>query len=234
MLTEKENAGGVGGKGDGGLPGEGVGGFGELLEIGGVGGGGEEGEDAIGLKEIDGDRDGGTHLIDGAEGDAGVTRGEGFGAGCVHLGVGKVQRAECFAEEGSLLVLGLGERDGDLRAEDGDGQAGEAGSRAEVEQGGEAGGQGAGAEDGFEKVAAEDAFFIADGGEVGTCVPPLQKSEIGGELRRCLDVQGCTAGLGEELVEAGRYELIGYELIGHGERHAEIVERCDGDEGERA
>ena len=32
-----------------------------------------------------------------------------------------------------------------------------------------------GAEDGFEEVAAEDAFFVANGGQVGAGVPLLEE-----------------------------------------------------------
>ena len=38
-----------------------------------------------------------------------------------------------------------------------------------------------GAEDGFEEVAAENTFFVADGGEVGAGVPFLKECEIGCE-----------------------------------------------------
>ena len=76
----------------------------------------------------------------------------------------------------------------DFWPEEGDGEAGEAGPRSEVEQGLDAMGEGAGAEDGLEEVAAEDGLGVADGGEVGAGVPFLEKSEVGFKLCRGIDV----------------------------------------------
>jgi hypothetical protein len=84
---------------------------------------------------------------------------------------GEVKRADSFAKETSFFVLGFGESHGDLRAKEGDGQAGKAGSRAEVEEGLGVGAQMATGEETFSKVPADDLFRIADGGEIGPGVP---------------------------------------------------------------
>lgn len=175
---------------------------GERFEAGGVGGGGQDGEPAGGGEEPDGGGDGLLHVVDGAKGDTGEAFCQGFGAGCVNGDIGKMKGADGFAEEGRFLVLGLGEGDGDLRTEDGDGETGEAGAGAEVEEIGNVFRNKAGGEDGFEEVAAEDAFVIADGGEVGAGVPFLQEGEVGGEFYRLLFGDGWGAGLREEIVEA--------------------------------
>lgn len=172
------------------------------MEGEGVAGGSEEGEVPLRLEEGDSDGEGLCHLVDGAEGDAVVAVGEGFRAGGVHLGVREGEGADGFTKEGGFFVLRLGESDGELGAEDGDGQPGEAGAGAEVEEGGDAVGEGAGGEDGLEEVAAEDAFFITDGGEIGAGVPLLEEGEVGGELVQLLGGQRRAAGLFEELVEA--------------------------------
>ena len=62
-----------------------------------------------------------------------------------------------------------------------DGEAGESGSAAEVQQGfcwGEMGG----GEEAFAEVAADDLFGVADGGEVGAGVPLEEQVEVEGEL----------------------------------------------------
>lgn len=99
-----------------------------------VGCGGEEGEEALGFEEADGDGEGFRHLVYGAESDCGEAGGEGFGAFGVDADVGKVEGAGGFAEEGCFFVLGFGEGDGDLRAEDGDGKAGEACAGTQIEK----------------------------------------------------------------------------------------------------
>ena len=57
-----------------------------------------------------------------------------------------------------------------------------------------------GAEDGFEEMTAEDAFFVADGGEVGFGVPLLQEGQVGREFICGFVVEAWVAGFGEELV----------------------------------
>ena len=58
------------------------------------------------------------------------------------------------------------------------------------------------AEDGFEEVAAEDAFFVADCGEVGASVPLLQEREIRCESGAGLWIEGGVARCCQKLVEA--------------------------------
>jgi len=53
-------------------------------------------------------------------------------------------------------------------------------------------------------MAAEDALFVADGGEVGFGVPLLEEDEVRGEFFSGFGVEGWVAGFGEELVEAVR------------------------------
>ena len=95
---------------------------------------------------------------------------------------GEVQSADDLAQEGGFLVLGFGEGDGDLGAEEGYGEAWEAGSGAEVEQRRGVGVKVAGGEEAFAEVAADDLFGVADGGEVGTGVPLEEEVEVSGEL----------------------------------------------------
>jgi len=113
-----------------------------------------------------------------------------------------IRHCQRFAEEGGFLVLGFGEGYGDLGAKEGDGDAGKAGSAAEVEEIGNVFRQELGTKDGFEEVAAEDAFFVPDGGEVGFGVPLLEEGEVGGEFFSEFRGQGWVAGFVEELVEA--------------------------------
>jgi len=79
-------------------------------------------------------------VVDGAEGHAIELGVEGFGATGVDLG-GDVGDADGFLKEGGFLALGLGEGDGYVWAADRDGDAREAGSGAEVEERGDAGGR---------------------------------------------------------------------------------------------
>ena len=97
--------------------------------------------------------------------------GEGFGAGGPDLG-GKGECADGLAEEGGFLVLGFGEGDAPGGVEELDGEAGEAGSGAKVEEGGFEGLRGKleAGEEGFAEVALDDGFRVADGGEVGAGV----------------------------------------------------------------
>lgn len=51
-------------------------------------------------------------------------------------------------------------------------------------------------------MAAQDAFLVADGGEVGARVPLLQNSQIGIELAGGIFIQWRAAGFDEKLVES--------------------------------
>ena len=97
--------------------------------------------------------------------------GQGFSACGPDLDVRKIQGAYSLAQEGSLLILGFSQRDLNARAEENcDGQAGKAGSGADVKQRDVAGirrakvGVGrrevAGGEEALAKVAADDLFGI--------------------------------------------------------------------------
>jgi hypothetical protein len=125
------------------------------------------------------------HVVDGAEGDSvELTRGgHGFYAVGPDFG-GEAESSDYFAEEGGFFVLGFCECDLDVRAEERDGEAREAGPRAEVEEGGGVGVEMAGGEEALSEVAPDDLFRIADRGQVGACVPLHQEVEIGGELRK--------------------------------------------------
>ena len=98
---------------------------------------GEEGELATGFDSRDRRRKGGFHVVHRAQGDGLelAIGGHGFDAGGPDLG-GEIEGANDFAEEGGLLVLRFGEGYGDFGTEKGYGEAGKAGSGAEVEEGG--------------------------------------------------------------------------------------------------
>src|ERR1700722_2032214 len=92
------------------------------------------------------------HVVNGAEGDGVEPAAGGHGFDAVGPDFrGKVEAAGGFAEEGSFFVLGFGEGDLNVGAKEGDGQAGEAGSRAEVEECGRAGVEVLGGEEAFSK-----------------------------------------------------------------------------------
>ncbi len=131
-LSEEQSAGGVRREGVLGDPGEGSG-----FEGGESGFGGEDGQEAVGGQEADGGGDGCDHVVDCSEGNAVEAGFEIFGAGGVDGNpfgeAGRVaggwgclgEGADSFAEEGGFLVLGCGQGDMDLGAEEGDGEAGE-------------------------------------------------------------------------------------------------------------
>jgi hypothetical protein len=171
------------------------------LDCRGVFDGDEDGQPAVGGKELDGGGDGGLHFVDGAEGDAVEFGFQFFGAAAVDFCC-EAESADGFAEEGGFFVLGFGEGDLDVVAHEGDGDTWKACSGTEVEKSADGFGEGLGAEDGFQEVAAEDAFFVSDGGEVGFGVPFLEEGQVGGELLRSFGGEGWVAGGFEELVEA--------------------------------
>ncbi len=144
---------------------------------------GEDDELASGEDSGFGGGESGFHVVDGAEGD-GVelaAGGHGFDAAGPDFGL-EGEGADGFAEEGGFFVLGFGEGDVDVGAEEGDGEAGKACSGAEVEEGLGVGGEMVGGEEAFAEVAADDLFGVADGGEVGAGVPFEEEVEVGGEL----------------------------------------------------
>ena len=133
------------------------------LESGEIGLGGENRQPAVGADEMRGRLDCSVHVVDGAKGYAVELGGEGFGAGGVDFR-SDASNANGFLEEGGFFSLGFCQSDGNVWAADGDGNAGEACSRAEVEEGDDAGGEGLGAGDGFDEMARKDGLRIADGG----------------------------------------------------------------------
>jgi hypothetical protein len=66
--------------------------------------------------------------------------------------------------------------------EEGDGDAGKAGSGAEVEEGFGLGVDMLRGEEAFAEVTADDLFGVTDGGEVGAGVPLEKKVEVEGEF----------------------------------------------------
>ncbi len=170
----------------------------EVVGRGWRGGFGEGDQPAEGGDSPAGGCEGDLHVVYRAEGDGG----EGLAGGHVLYAagpdgrVGQVEAADGLAEEACLLALGLGERDVQVWEQELDGQAGEAGSGAEVEKTGRREeGRGKrkvrseleGAEEALAEVALDDALGVADGGEVGAGVPAEEEVEVGGELReeRC-------------------------------------------------
>jgi hypothetical protein len=144
--------------------------------------GGEDGE--LASRADVGERGGDccVHVVDGAEDDDVELAAErhGFYAGGPDFGL-QAEGTDDFAEEGGLFVLGFGEGDGELGVEELDGESGESGTGAEVEEG-RGGSDVLGSEEAFAEVAADDLFGVADGGEVGAGVPLEEEVEISGEL----------------------------------------------------
>ena len=127
--------------------------------------------------------EGGCHIVDGAKGDdvEQAVGGHGFDATGPYLDVLEGEGADGFAEEGGFFVLGLGERDLDFGVKEGDGEPGEAGSGAEVEEGFGFGRDVQASEEALAEVTADDLLGIADGGEVGAGVPLEEEIEVRGE-----------------------------------------------------
>jgi hypothetical protein len=168
----EEDAGLGVGDGDGGMEGKSCGEYGWCT--------GEEEELVAGSGCCSGYGSG--HVVYGTKGDGVELAGFGqaFGSGGPDF-YRKAKGADCFAEESGLFVLGFGKGDGDLGAQDGYGEAGEAGSAAEVEEGGGCWVKVAGGEETLAEVAADYLFGITDGGEVGAGVPLEEEIEVEGE-----------------------------------------------------
>ncbi len=129
-----------------------------------------------------GSGEGGGHVVYGAEGYGVELLGGRQGFDPVRPDVGcETEGSDYFAEESRLFVLGFGEGYLDFGAEQGYGEAGEAGSRAEVEEGGGAGIEVLGGEEAFAEVAADDLLWVADSGQVGAGVPLEKEVQVGGE-----------------------------------------------------
>lgn len=160
-------------------PGEGAAGagFDARLDLRQFGVCGQGREPAVEGDKARGGLDGARHSIDGAQGNTIEHFGQSFGAGRMDAG-SDAGDADGFLEEGGLLVLGLSESDGDFGTADRDGDAGEASSRAVVEEGGDARGKGLGAGNGLDEMALENSLGIADSGEIGARIPAKEEGEI--------------------------------------------------------
>jgi hypothetical protein len=128
----------------------------------------------------------GGHVVYGSHG-YGVEltgRRHGFDASGPDFYVLKLEGADGFAEEGGFLVLGFGQGYTDFGVEEGYGKAGEACSRAQIEEGvweslGRA--YALAGEEAFAEVAADYLLGVADGGEVGAGVPLEEEIQVSGE-----------------------------------------------------
>ena len=74
--------------------------------------------------------------FDGAEGDYIIASGYGFGAGVLYIDVRQCKSAGNFFQERGFLVIGFDQGEGDVRSPEFDGEAGEAGTGADVGNGG--------------------------------------------------------------------------------------------------
>jgi hypothetical protein len=129
-------------------------------------------------------RKGDFHIVHGSKGDCFELPGwgKGFGAGSPDFYVREVESANGFAEEARFFVLRFGEGDLDIGAQQGDREAGKAGSGAEVEKSSSFFGEMGGGEEAFAEVPADYLFGVPDGGEIGAGVPFEEKVEVSGEL----------------------------------------------------
>ena len=142
-----------------------------------------------------------THPVDGAQRHAVKLALQGFGSAGVDFD-SDFKDASGFLEEGGFFALRLGQRHGDLGAADGDGDAGEACAGAEIEQGGNPGGQGAGAGNGFDKMAGKDAVLVANSSKIHARIPAVEQGEVGFKALRLPRMQRGLADGGEKAVEA--------------------------------
>jgi len=163
------------------------------VDLGELGGGDQEGEASGGGEERGGYGEDVGEAFDGAEGDyVEGGGGEGFGADVLYIDVRQCKGAGEFAEEGGFLLIGFDQGEGDVVGPEFDGDAREAGARAEVcyavvsrwslvvgkvktfhhrGHGINLREEVASGEEGFAEVAGDDFFWIADGGEVDAGVP---------------------------------------------------------------
>jgi hypothetical protein len=175
------------------------------VDLGELGGGDQEGEASGGGEERGGYGEDVGEAFDGAEGDyVEGGGGEGFGADVLYIDVRQCKGAGEFAEEGGFLLIGFDQGEGDVRGPELDGDAREAGARAEVCEAGfglralgfgnvnvkifhHRGHRGrhrvereevASGEEGFAEVAGDDFFLVADGGEVDASVPAEEYIDV--------------------------------------------------------
>ena len=142
-------------------------------------------------------------MFDGSEGYDVEGLGDLLGARCLNFDVGELERADCFAEERRLFLVGFDEGDVECWDPELDGDSGKAGARADVGQG--CGGSCARVpcwkkllrgEERFAKVAGDDFLGRADGGKVGARVPAKEEVDVGGDLvEQNFGQVGCRASL---------------------------------------
>ncbi len=160
----------------------------------------QEGEDASWRNEPGGHRESGAEALDRAESDDGSLAWKIFRASGEYIDIHQCKCADHFAQERGFLLVGFNERDMQIRSPDFDGEAGEAGAGAKVDEvasprppmlgqngilirragRGLAGAEprphtgreeAAGGKQGFAEVASDNFFGGADGGEVDARIP---------------------------------------------------------------
>lgn len=97
----------------------------------------------------------------------------------------EAQSAYGFAEEGRFLALGFSEGNLNLRQEKLDRESRESSARTEVEKRRVCGKKWSEVktdEEALAKVPADNLFRVADGGEIGSGVPPEEQIEVNAEL----------------------------------------------------
>ena len=97
-----------------------------------LGGADQQGKAAAGADQGGGGGKDRVEALDGAEGDQVEGGGQGFGAGGLYIDVRQCKSAGDFAEEGGLFVVGLDQREREVRGPEFDGKAGESGAGAYV------------------------------------------------------------------------------------------------------
>ena len=147
----------------------------------------EQGKASARRDQGGGDREDVLEAFDGAQGHcagfAWLGSGEVFGAAGKYIDIRKSNGADDLAQESRLLLIGLDQSEANVGGPDLDGQAGEAGAGADVDEvrgrvardhttgGGE---ESAGGEERFAKVARDDLLRLADGSQVDARIPAEQ------------------------------------------------------------
>jgi len=129
----------------------------------------------------------GFEAFDGPEGDYVEGGGEGLGAVGLYIDARQCKSAGDFAKEGGLLVVGLDQREGEVRVPEFEGETGESGAGAYVGDcktlhhrghGGRRREKIAGGEEALAEVAGYDFFGVADGGEVDAGIPAEEYIDV--------------------------------------------------------
>lgn len=162
------------------------------MDGGKLGGSDQEREAAFGSDQAAGDRQDGFEALDGAQRDhVESRRRERFGAGGEYIDVRQCKGAGNFAQECGLLVIGLDQGERERRPPQFDGDAGEAGARADVSQSRShrrghrgfrrpfpLGKQHARGEETFAEMARHDLFWIANRCQIDARVPMKQYIDV--------------------------------------------------------